>query len=77
MANPYTINVASISTDQTNYYVSALVSDGVHTLPPINITFTAQTTAAQILTYLQNVVNNQPVLPSSISAIVGITLLGQ
>ena len=77
MANPYSITINSISTDGTNYFVTATVFDGVHNLPSITPVFPVGTSPADINTYLQNIATNQPTLPGNIAALVNTTLAGQ
>ncbi len=77
MANGYKVRIDSISTDGTNYYVTILVNDGAHALPPITPVFPVSgTTAAQIDTYMQAIADNGSSLTSDIAALSGKTYTG-
>lgn len=77
MANGYKVRIDSISTDGTNYYVTILINDGVHQLPPITPVFPVTgTTATQIDTYLQVIADNGSTLASDIAALSGKTYTG-
>ena len=77
MANGYKLRLDSISTDGTNYYLTININNGLNALPPITPTFPiAGTTAAQIDTFLQTIVDNGASLTSDIAALVGKTYTG-
>ena len=77
MANPYRVFIRSISTDGTSIYVEAEIFDGLHSFPAIRPTFMVGTSATTILSYLQTVANNRPVLDPSIGSLVGSFINGQ
>lgn len=75
--NKFKVFVRSISTDGTSLFLEVEVFNGLHTLPTIHPSFAVGTTAAQIISYLQTIANNQPVLDPTLKAIVGTFVLGQ
>lgn len=70
MANPtWTVSVRSIASDGTNLFLEVEISNGTTTFPLIRPIFPAATTAATIVTYLQNIANAKPTLGSTIAAL--------
>lgn len=76
MANGYKVRIDSITTDGTNLFVTILINDGIHGLPPITPVFPVGTSAAAITAYVQAVATAGPTLTSDISTIVGSTVSG-
>lgn len=76
MANAYTVTITNIATDGTNIYVDVSVCDGVHTMPPMRVTFPSGTAAATIQAYVQTIANNQPTLAGDVANLVNTTVVG-
>ena len=76
MANGYKVRIDSIGTDGTNYFVTLLINDGIHALPPITPVFPVTITAAQIDAYIQTIADNGSTLADSIAALSGKTYTG-
>lgn len=76
MANGYKVRIDSIGTDGTNLFVTVLINDGVHALPPITPVFPVGTTASQIDTYIQVIADNGYTLTGDIAALSGKTYTG-
>ena len=76
MANGFKLRVDSISTDGSNVFVTIIVNDGAHALPPITPVFPVGISAADIDTYLQAVVDNGYNLTADIAALSGKTYTG-
>lgn len=70
-ASKYKVFVRSISTDGTSLFLDIEVFNGLHTLPTIHPSFSVDTPAADIITYLQNIVINQPRLDPLLHVLVG------
>lgn len=77
MANPYKVFVRSISTDGTSLFLEVEVFDGLHTFPTIHPSFAVGTTAAEIRTYLQTIVDSQPILEPEFHSLIGTFISGQ
>lgn len=71
MPNGFKVKIDSISTDGTNLFFTISVFNGAHTLPPITPVFDDATTAAQIDTYMQTIVDNGASLPAAMVPLVG------
>lgn len=76
MANGFKLRIDSIATDGTNLFFTISVFNGTNTLPPITPIFDDATTAAQIDTYMQTIVDNGASLPAAMVPLVGKTYTG-
>lgn len=76
MANPYSVGIKGIISDGTNIYVEMNICNGPSTSPSFFPVFPVGTTAAAIQAYAQAIANNQPVLDSSIGALVNTSVAG-
>jgi hypothetical protein len=70
-ANKYKVFVRAISTDGTSLFLDVEVFNGLHTLPTIHPSFSVDTPASDIVTYLQNIAVNQPALDPLLKVLVG------
>jgi hypothetical protein len=76
MANAYTVKVISIVSDGTDIFLEIQINTGSQTLPVIRPTFPVGTTRASIVSYIQNIANTQPTLPTDLPDLVSATIVG-
>jgi len=77
MANQYSATLTGAADDGTNTYLFVSITDGTHTMQPVQVMVPTGTSATAISSLLQNIANNQPTIAAAIQGLINVPVKGQ